>query len=742
MMEGEEEEGECVKEETHLERSTDSLTETAEELAPWGSNDDITLENQTPQEPGRELTLDPQGLEVKTLPLMSPARGQKVSPGQQRRNQELALAVKELQLQLREKEEEMGRQRRTAEREAREREEQVDRLEREAQRWEKEKWELLKRARDGAERALHLQTQLGVKETQLRSLQADLGRTRDEMMSVKSANTSLRALLSELRAPKPTKEVGVQASLGPGTLRRNTSMELAVQELPRPSSSDMERGVDFRASTTNLDRGVNHRISNCSAMSEGWSMTQGAWDRSSERWGREQSVTSVTSSVYERGSREGTPTQSPNSSQRGKKKKRGPLFGKLRKSAGKRGSTPTILDGVDMSQSSLVQGHGQAPIAFPYHTRVAVETQEHWRVLQEAKRVPFNLWNGSTIVAWVSTGLGMSQYVSAVREHITTGNALLALSDSDMDKKLGVSNPLHRRKLRLAIEECRRPDRVRYPLAGRIDCGWLAEVWISDIGLPQHSDLITTHLVDGRVLESLTKDDLKKYFKFKKFEVMSFLSGVELLRMHDYNREMIEEVRASQQRRSSPQNPLYWTNRDVGDWIRDIQLVDYATNLLQTGVHGAMLFLEKDKFSSDQLGQVLQLPSGKHVARKHLAQQMARLFRDEGTENLYMSQQNSMISFQSNMGGNSPLSPPFSGSLYRAGSSPSLNQTGSPTERLSLEDRIRHSLRESALRSVMLSPRTPSPSSSPTSQFSHPPSPHLPSAPSPLTQTKASSTTV
>ena len=55
---------------------------------------------------------------------------------------------------------------------------------------------------------------------------------------------------------------------------------------------------------------------------------------------------------------------------------------------------------------------------------------------------------------------GMGQYVTAVREHITTGNALLAISDSDMDKKLGVANPLHRRKLRLAIEEQRRPDRL------------------------------------------------------------------------------------------------------------------------------------------------------------------------------------------------------------------------------------------------------------------------------------------
>ena len=36
--------------------------------------------------------------------------------------------------------------------------------------------------------------------------------------------------------------------------------------------------------------------------------------------------------------------------------------------------------------------------------------------------------------------------------------------------------------------------------------------------------------------------------------------------------QVIQEMRASQQSRSAPQNPLYWTNRDVADWIRDIQL--------------------------------------------------------------------------------------------------------------------------------------------------------------------------
>lgn len=296
----------------------------------------------------QELAADPQGPEIKSLPLMSPATGRRgtTSPGQRRRRsqEEMALMVKDLQLQLREREEELGRQRRSAERDARERHEQVCRLTREGQKLEREKWELLKRARDGAERSLSLRTQLDQKESQLRSLQADLVRTRDEMMSVKSANTSLRALLSELRAPKPSRDVGIQAELGGGTLKRNHSMELAVQDLSRPSSDVLERGIDFRASTTHLDRGAYHRISNCSAMSEGWPIGQGVWDRQrdSGRWDREQSVTSVTSSQYEPASREETPLHSPMLGKKSKKKK-GQLFGKLRKSTGKRGSTPTII---------------------------------------------------------------------------------------------------------------------------------------------------------------------------------------------------------------------------------------------------------------------------------------------------------------------------------------------------------------------------------------------------------------
>ena len=36
---------------------------------------------------------------------------------------------------------------------------------------------------------------------------------------------------------------------------------------------------------------------------------------------------------------------------------------------------------------------------------------------------------------------------------------MLALTETEMEKKLGIGNSLHRRKLVLAIEERRRPDK-------------------------------------------------------------------------------------------------------------------------------------------------------------------------------------------------------------------------------------------------------------------------------------------
>ena len=147
--------------------------------------------------------------------------------------EEMAAMIKDLQAKLREKEEQVSQISAQREKEVHERDEQIKKLGKDNKKIEREKWELLKRARDAAERALHLRTQLDMKEGSIRSTQSKLDRTKDELFSVKSANTSLRALLSELRAPRsqaPGVEVGVQVEIVGGALKRNRSMELAFTE--------------------------------------------------------------------------------------------------------------------------------------------------------------------------------------------------------------------------------------------------------------------------------------------------------------------------------------------------------------------------------------------------------------------------------------------------------------------------------------------------------------------------------
>lgn len=168
----------------------------------------------------------------------------------------VCLLVKELQIQLREKEEDLGRLQRQKDRELKEKDEKVKNLIREAKTVERKKWELLKRARDAAERSLHLRTQLDTKEGSLRSVQGELDRTRDELVSVKSANTSLRALLGDLRASRPSVDVGVQADLNVGGLRRNRSIELAFTQgemSQEPDGGDaFDPTADVRMSSSSL----------------------------------------------------------------------------------------------------------------------------------------------------------------------------------------------------------------------------------------------------------------------------------------------------------------------------------------------------------------------------------------------------------------------------------------------------------------------------------------------------------
>lgn len=52
---------------------------------------------------------------------------------------------------------------------------------------------------------------------------------------------------------------------------------------------------------------------------------------------------------------------------------------------------------------------------------------------------------------------------------------------------------------------------------------------------------------------------------------------------------------------------------------------EYADNLTNSGVHGAVLVLEPT-FNAEAMATALGIPSGKHILRRHLAEEMSTIF--------------------------------------------------------------------------------------------------------------------
>ena len=57
------------------------------------------------------------------------------------------------------------------------------------------------------------------------------------------------------------------------------------------------------------------------------------------------------------------------------------------------------------------------------------------------------------VVSWLDD-LGLGHYSLQCGRHITCGQDLLRASPSQLEKDLGFKNPLHRKKLQLALQVC------------------------------------------------------------------------------------------------------------------------------------------------------------------------------------------------------------------------------------------------------------------------------------------------
>ena len=73
----------------------------------------------------------------------------------------------------------------------------------------------------------------------------------------------------------------------------------------------------------------------------------------------------------------------------------------------------------------------------------------------------------------------------------------------------------------------------------QLDHSWVAHHWLPDLGLPQYTAAFERHLVDGRLLNVLTRKDYEKHLGVtRKFHQVSVLHGVELLRKLGFDKEV------------------------------------------------------------------------------------------------------------------------------------------------------------------------------------------------------------
>ncbi|KAM4741327.1 kazrin, periplakin interacting protein b isoform 4-T4 [Anableps anableps] len=463
---------------------------------------------------------------------------------------------------------------------------------------EREKWDLRRQTKESTEQANILRSQIDMKENRIKELEAELTMAKQSLATLTKDVPKRHSLVVQ---PEPMV---------------NGSQEWVMQaDLPLTAAIRQSQQTLYHGH--NADRQAVVRISPCHT--------------------RQPSVISDASAAD--GDRSSTPSDinSPRhrthslcnsmedlEDQKRKKKKDKMTLGSLSRvfTRGKQRKSldPGLFDDSD-TQHSMSDGEEQL---------------DRLQQAELTRNTCMSQWRAGAVQAWMEVVMGMPMYIRACSENVRSGKVLLSLTDEDLELGLGISNQIHRRKVRLAIEDYRRAEGEQgLSKASELDHHWVSTSWLSDVGLPQYSQTFQTNLVDGRVLNSLSRRDLERFLNISDhFHQTSLLLAVQLLQILGFDKEVLQLRRLKCEHEN--RDPLVWTCHRVMKWIKDIDLKEFAENLQGKGIHGAVIALDQS-FDTEALANALGIPSNKHMLHRHLYEEMKLLSAplsntDQGSE--------------------------------------------------------------------------------------------------------------
>uniref|UniRef100_A0A4W5LVK3 PPFIA binding protein 1b n=1 Tax=Hucho hucho TaxID=62062 RepID=A0A4W5LVK3_9TELE len=213
---------------------------------------------------------------------------------------------------------------------------------------------------------------------------------------------------------------------------------------------------------------------------------------------------------------------------------------------------------------------------------------------------PFARWSKEQVCDWLQEqGLGL--YLNMAHVWISSGQTLLQASQQDLER---VSTEQERFHMLFVI--------INWVVRA-LNADW----WLDDIGLPQYKTQFDEGRVDGRMLHYMTVDDLLSLKVGSVLHHLSIKRAIQVLRLNNYEPNCLRR-RPSDENNITPAEISQWTNHRVMEWLRSVDLAEYAPNLRGSGVHGGLMVLEP-RFNVETMALLLNIPPNKTLLRRHLA---------------------------------------------------------------------------------------------------------------------------